>query len=873
MRKQRRFLAALLAAALLLGLAACGEKEETARKLDWQAAPAYLSEAVELPVKTGSLAGCCTDGESLYILAEEQEKPEATLCRVSMADGTAAVLEDYRGADIPEGAAHTIQGLTLAQDGTLWTYEAWAVSHYDLPEDFDEEREAKGKHFVGQDNYCCLRQLDPATGGELKSVDLSAAAEPLADGFRYDTVWFAVDGEGRIYLADNKCIAVLDGQGALLFTLEASLPAHPMNGFAGTALALLGDGSVAAVTVQSGGKREVRTIDPAARGWGQGRWQLPTGAEEIYPGFGGFLFLSCCPGRDKLYAWEKGAEEITELLKLSVARLDSGLACVAPIEGGRLAALTLRYEGSGRYDGNLRLNLLSPTEKLEDSEKTKVTYGAFGVSGDMQARVNRFNQDNEQYHIEILDYFDGADPWGDQRAERMDAAKKRLFADIAAGNAPDIWDSSLPLDLYARKGMFEDLWPWIENDPDLGREKVMEHVLDCAALDGKLYQVCGSFLINTAVGMPDVVGDRTAWTMEDLLAAYDTLEPGAEIFCGYVSSRGLLYSLINEDLDRYVDWDTGACRFDSEEFKALLELCSRVRREGDFSGNDGGAGLREGRTLLWDIQLMRPSEILYAEALCAGPADLEDYGAYLNANHVYPTLIDEQGNWREKEAMYCYALQDMERSKKTGYLYGLQDEYHMMASDAAFGALRGGGYVSYIGYPTQGGAGSSFYTYDNLSMSASCQHKEGAWAFIRQVLLPGGSQRTETSSFGTSSYSPGFPVNKADFDETMSPKWMVNKSGELMLDADGERIEKPGDGLVATGYPCSLVLFNLAPTQPQLERFMELYNAIDHITSSEYDLLDIIIDEAEVYWAGDRPLDETAKLIQSRAGIYVNEQR
>ena len=197
----------------------------------------------------------------------------------------------------------------------------------------------------------------------------------------------------------------------------------------------------------------------------------------------------------------------------------------------------------------------------------------------------------------------------------------------------------------------------------------------------------------------------------------------------------------------------------------------------------------------------------------------------------------------------------------------------LAAGGMAAGMLKGAGYISYIGYPTQGGAGSSFQTYNNLSMSAACQHKEGAWAFIRQVLLPGGSLRTQHDDYGNFTYSPGFPVNKADFDEAMSPKWMENKSGELMLDAAGERIEKPGDSLISTGIPCSMVLFELAPTEPQLARFMELYNAIDHVTPDMFDFYELIREPAEAYWAGDKSLDETAALIQSRASLYVNEQR
>ena len=869
---KKRTLAALLAVLTLLCLAACGEKKPEIQKISWQAAPAYIPEAVPLPVETASLNGCCTDGENLYLLTEEREGDgkKFVLTRASLAEGTAEALPDFRPTEPPEGGLGSITGPVMAPDGTLWIYESWCVSYYDLPADFDEEREAKGKYLTRQDDFYHLRQLDPETGRELKLVDLSAAAQEVERALKNDTVRFALDGEGRICLAGSDRVVVLDSKGAVLFALEVNLPGSGIRGTAGSALVNLPDGSVAALTAPGGGRREVRAIDPKARDWGNERYAIDGQASLLYGGTGGFLFFYVDKG--KLYAWEPEAEEPRELLSLYDARLESGLMCFAPLADGRLAALTSRHAGEAGgadYYNSIALSLLSPTDELP--EKVKVTYGTFGVSGDIQARVNRFNQANEEYQIEIRDYFDGADPWG-QSAEVEDAAKKRLMTDIAAGDIPDIWDSSLPLDLYARQGVFEDLWPWIDGDPELGRERVMEHVLDCAALDGKLYQVCGSFIINTAIGMPDVVGDRTSWTIEDLLAAYESLGPDAGILDRYMSSYYLLQSLIGEDLDRYVDWDTGECRFDSAEFKEVLELCARMPREPDYS-RPSGDSIREGRLLLRDIQLLQPSHILYAEALGAGPEDLEDYKAYLNANHIYPTLIDENKNWREKEAMYCYALQDMERSQATGYLHGFQEEYYALAGDAAFGALRGGGYVSYIGYPTQGGAGSSFQTYNNLSMSAACQHKEGAWAFMRQVLLPGGSLQTDHSEYGDFTYSPGFPINKADFDEAMSPKWMENKSGEIMLDAAGERIEKPGDGLVALGAPCSMVLFDLAPTEPQLARFMELYNAIDHVTPDMFDFYELIREPAEAYWAGDKSLDETAALIQSRASIYVNEQR
>ncbi len=462
----------LLTLLACLCLAACGEKK-TVHKIDWQTAPAYLSEDVALPVETCALNGSCTDGERIYYLTETRAEGarDFQLCRASLPEGTAEPLEQYQSPSMPEGSGYTFLGPVLGSDGTLWLWEAWSVSHYDLPEDFDEEQETKGKYFTGQDLFYQVRQLDSATGRELAVVDFSAAVQELEKKQPYVSAAFAVDGKGRIYLADNSGVSVLDSRGQVLFTQEATLPYAGVMGSAGTSLALLPDGTVAALTVQSGGKREVRTLDPAAKGWGERRWETPGRVTQIYPGSGGFLFYY--KDRDTLWAWEPEGLEGRELLELSAGRLDSGIMCFAPLEAGRLAALTMSYEDSSTAyidEGRLRLRLLSPTDKLPD--KIQLVYGTMGLGDGVVFRINQFNQRSEEYHIELRDYYEGGVP-RQLSEEQKAAARKRLYADMAAGNGPDIWDQSLPLDQYARERAFEDLWPWIEGDPDLGREAVM----------------------------------------------------------------------------------------------------------------------------------------------------------------------------------------------------------------------------------------------------------------------------------------------------------------------------------------------------------------------------------------------------------------
>lgn len=291
-RWSKRPAAVLLVMVLILGLTACGEKKEI-HKINWGTAPAYLAEDVALPVQTGDLIGCCSDGEYMYVLADEKTEDgevRSVLSRVYLADGTAEVLHDFQATVVPDGGIKNTLGPVLAPDGTMWLYEMWSISYYDLPENFDPEKEAKGQYFTGQEDFHHLRQLDPATGRQKELIDLSDAVRALDVSAIFDVAGLVVDGEGNICFAGAGGVAVLDKNGSCLFTLEADLPYGAAGNTSGSSLALLPDGTPAVLTVLPGGKRAVRTLDIAAKGWGAERYELPIGVDLIYGGTNGFLF-------------------------------------------------------------------------------------------------------------------------------------------------------------------------------------------------------------------------------------------------------------------------------------------------------------------------------------------------------------------------------------------------------------------------------------------------------------------------------------------------------------------------------------------------------------------------------------------------------
>lgn len=446
-----RLTAALLAAlCLLLALSACGQGgRREIHKVNWVTAPAYTAENAALPVETGNLAGCCTDGEFMYILVEQkpgEEEFPADLLRVSLAEGTAERLDGYKTRELQEEGFVNRLGPSLAPDGTLWIYEVYSVLHYDLPEDFDPERQDPGPYFAGRDDFHYLRQLDPATGREKDLIDLSDAARALNTAGFSDQTDFAVDSQGSLYLAHGGRVAVSDRRGNLLFTLEAGVFSSliPYNS-SGGALALLPDGTAGVLNTLPGGEQEVCVIDPKARGWGETRYALPGNVDLLYSGTGGFLFFYTQGG--ELYGWEPESETPRRLLIWTDTNLEGSVMCFAPLDGGRLAALTLQYappteEGAVFYADQVGIVLLTPSDEDPNQGKAKLVYGAMLADSNLRSRISAFNRKSEDYIIELRDYA-GMDASAfyaltseDEARAVLDAADQRLRAEVAAGRPP-----------------------------------------------------------------------------------------------------------------------------------------------------------------------------------------------------------------------------------------------------------------------------------------------------------------------------------------------------------------------------------------------------------------------------------------------------
>ena len=802
----KKGLTALLAACMLLSLAACGkDQDEDAEKLS---GTVFVPEFIDMDLgKNSEVRGGCTDGAYIYLLTSKYPDREAgeegdttySILRLSVDGGEPEPLENFKIDAAPEGYDQSyvyLSGIRAGADGSIWVEENLSAYSYDLPEDFDPETGNIWEYDLLDSidkNYHI--QLD-STGAEITRVDVSGLQEKAGIESMYSggTLF---DPKGNIYVSTDGKIVVLDSSLNVLFSVEDE-------NFWGGELTLLSDGSVGtSITVRDAVNntytRQLRTIDPAAKDWGKS-YELPRDAYNTYSGTGEYLYYYM--RGETLYGRKAEAEEGAEddkLLNLLDADISADqISFVTFLEAGRAVIMAEAYGSTtGRRE---TLAVLTPTPRSELPEKTTLTYATMYLSQDERNRIVDFNRSGVPYRIEVHDYSEYS------TEEDYQAGIKKLNTEILAGKAPDIINTeSLPLRQYGAKGILEDLWPFIENDQDIGgREGLMDRVFTAAEQDGKLYQIFDAFSIATVTGSPSVVGDRTSWTLQDLQDALAKMPEGCAVFNEYNTKSNILTLVMSMNLDSFLNWDTGECRFDSEEFKALLAFCDNFPLEYDWESSQNG-----------------------------------DYDE--------PTRIAEGRQMLVTEHISDFKSIQMQK--------------------AIFG-----GDITYIGFPVEdGGVGSSFSVNSGLAMSASCADKEGAWTYMRQLLLPQYAGNENASHWGGHN---GFPSNKADFqwmaEQSMIPDgYKTDEDGNQILDEDGNPIEESHSSWGINNFTIDV----FATKQEEYDQIMDLYNQVDRMSGSDDNVYDIVTEVSGSYFAGDRSLDDAASLIQNKVTTYVNESR
>lgn len=808
----KSLLSLLLAAAMALSLAACGKSGDSSGDKDTgdENHPefAYVAEFDELVVnQESSLYPRCYTQDGFYSTSYEKignNTPEGVtpeyegqydvygsfLYFVGF-DGTVEKLENYQRMDVPTNdnnfkdfnASSDMSGVCIAPDGRLAVMEIQYKSWSEAPDGMSSSDNEYWNYYKYEQTYY-VRWLEP------DGTEISCAPVEIDPDTYLDTYNMKLDNDGNLVcLYDGRRIVGIAPDGKFSYSIEVDNDSYI------DSIVKLADGTIAA-SISSGSGIAVYPIDIANKKLSDTSYSLDNvylynaitgsnGYDLYYTNGTNFYGLKLAEGvQEKLFSW------------LSCDVNGNDMSGVTVRDDGSVVGITMDYDSSS-HSYNYELVTVKQVPYESVPQKETITLGCIGLQYQTQEMIVKFNRGNDKYRIEVTDYSEY-----NNAEDGYDAGLTKLNTEIMAGNVPDILDiSNLNYVQLASKGIIEDLYPYIDADNELNREDYFENVLSAMEVDGKLCCTVPGFYIQAVMGSSKVVGDTPGWTYEEFNEALASMPEGCEPFDQYVTRDSILQSCLALEMENFVNWATGECKFDSQEFIDLLNFAAQFPETFD-----------------WE-------------------------------NYDYSSAESTQERIAQGKQMLVQST-----------VYMIEDLFYNQYTESF------GGDVTFIGFPTSSGTGNMMgIDGGGYAMSSKSQYKDVVWQFLRTFMT---KDYQEENVWSLSSRKDIFD-EKAE--EAMTIQYQEDADGNAILDEEGNKIPIARYGRWNEETGETEEIYAIEPEQ--IEQLRELIASTDRKADYNSDIFEIVSEEAAAFFQGQKTAEDVAKLIQSKANIFVNEQR
>ena len=664
-----------------------------------------------------------------------------------------------------------------------------------------------------------------ADGTELAFIEGTS----LSDTDYFYVQNMTVQPDGSLLLMTGEAIMGVDAQGKVLFKEPMQENAWINN------IVQTGSGALVAMvnsynptTYES--KEALMRIDPAT-GTMTETGELPM--SNIYNIMGGPGDTLILQASSALHTYDLNTGATSEMLNWLNSDMNSNrLGNIAPLPDGRL--LVMEYGKD--YEGS-RLAFM---EKLDDVvEKYVISFASVYLDDNLQDAIISFNKQNDTYRIQYLDY----SQYNTQ--DNYSAGVEKLNYDIISGQIPDIFSmDGLPYDVYASKGLLDDLSKRMESDADFDKSKYLESVFEATSVSGKVYSLIPAFSLVTVIGRSENVGDAPGWTMEALQALRQRF-PEAQVFES-MERAGVLSTVCNMTMDSFVDPDTGACSFNTPAFIQLLEFIKTFPETIDWdkiyseAGEDYWANYeeqyRQNRTLLSMQYFYNYTQMKDVDNTFGGPVTLVGFPVPEGVGNAIQPQMEVAVSSRSKLGAVCWDfvkyLLSEEYQSTIRWGFPVCKDCLQRMQDEAMKPIENGGY-----YP----GGRVYASPASLAVAA------GELPAEEEVAVDDAAEDaveepadTETKDVDVGTEDIAIPVP--------------------------EPTTMPGDEDYTDYWSRPL-------TQDQADRLNAALRSADTISREHKEVSAIIEEEAGAFFSGQKSAAAVADIIQSRVSIYEAESR
>ncbi|MCD7836754.1 MAG: extracellular solute-binding protein [Lachnospiraceae bacterium] len=604
-----------LAGVALISLAACGgEDSATGKAAENADIPeyTYVPEYIQIEgMEDMSLYNARIIGDSIYCLSydwnDETMTSYQTLHEYSITDRTELDSYVICENDSDSSASKSVSLFGMMSDGSVLTVE------------YIYDYSNMGSYSI--DYVLCKYDSD---NNETAQVDIGEASGE--DMSMYYLSSLSLDGQDRIYLFADGIIFLFDSD----LNYKGKLDTGSYFYSTGTGR----DGRVYAsmydTTVQGFVLKEI-DFDSKSVTATYSNFSADGGSSLVKGIDGDFLIND----GSSVYEYSLETEASTELFTwLDSDIFGNYVQQMSACDDGRLLVCINDWS-----TGDNEIALLTRTKTSELEQKTQITIGAVYDTQDMLASAVAFNRQSDKYHVNINYYMDSTDYSEDSISNAHTALNNDLITDAC----PDIVDiSSINIDSLAAKGVFEDLNLYLEESSTLDKSDYLENIIEGATYDGALVYIPKTFNIQTVVGRASDVGEERGWGIDDIIEL-SAENPDAELFEG-ITKQSMLYYLMEYNQKTFVDYESGVCSFDSDEFKKILEFVSSLPDEYSYSGDDDSlpTRLKNGNVLLDTVYLTELQDIQIYEAMYDAPVT---YIGYPTADGSVGCMLGTSGGY------------------------------------------------------------------------------------------------------------------------------------------------------------------------------------------------------------------------------------
>lgn len=537
--------------------------------------------------------------------------------------------------------------------------------------------------------------------------------------------------------------------------------------------------------------------------------KLPSNVWSIFPGDDAYDFYYAYNNNNNIYGYAAKTDTKEKLVDWLACDVDTNNMSGYAMLSDSRVAALMQDWSTDPT--TYQLIVLHRVDASEIKEKKVLTLACMYLDWNLRSMIVEYNKTNDEYRINVVDYSEYATD------DDYNAGVTKLTTEIISGSVPDIFlTSNLPIDKYAAKGVIADLNTFMDGGNGLSRDYFVPQVMSALEKDGKLYELPTSFSVQTAYALSSIASQYDTWNVAAVQDAMTQLQEGATVFSNGWTKNTALSNCLSRNLSAFVDWTTGKCEFDSEAFQQLLAFCNSFPAE--TSDGDGAIAYASSADIAVDDAMWESD----ATRITNGKQLMSTIGMYSFDSYI----------WNG------YAIRDK---------------------------------ITFTGYPTEDGSGSSFELQMPMAISSVTKYPDAAWDFVCSIIK-------KMNTIDENNYYYGFPISQAAFDaemtDIMTEQYQLDENGEQVdWDGDGEP-DKAIRGSYETMENGETVYKDVyALTQEDIDQILGVINSTRSVYDYDQEILDIITDEVAAYFAGDKDVQTTANMIQSRVNLYVQEQR